>query len=365
MAKQLINVGSQANDGTGDSIRSGAQKVNSSITEIYNNLGNGTDLQVNITNTTSGNVLRSNGSQFVSALLDYGDLSGRPTIPDAQVSSDWNATSGVAQILNKPSLFSGVYEDLIDAPILSTVATTGSYSDLLNKPTLSTVATTGSYSDLLNKPTLFSGSYADLTNSPSLSNVATTGDYNDLLNLPDLQAIGGGAEFLDELTDVTITTPVTANVLRYDGGLELWVNSPLDYADLANTPDSLAPSRTTISATTSSISDGTSASVDLVGFKSYMLMKIETSHAAWVTVYTDSTSRTSDSSRPEYNDPIPGSGVIAEVISTGAETILLTPGTLGFNNDSTVSENIYLKVVNKSGSTAAIDVTLTLLQLEL
>lgn len=34
----------------------------------------------------------------------YSDLSGKPTIPAAQVNSDWNATTGVAQILNKPSV---------------------------------------------------------------------------------------------------------------------------------------------------------------------------------------------------------------------------------------------------------------------
>lgn len=35
---------------------------------------------------------------------DYNDLTNKPTIPSAQVNSDWNATSGVAQILNKPDI---------------------------------------------------------------------------------------------------------------------------------------------------------------------------------------------------------------------------------------------------------------------
>lgn len=34
----------------------------------------------------------------------YTDLSDKPTIPAAQVNSDWNASSGVAEILNKPSI---------------------------------------------------------------------------------------------------------------------------------------------------------------------------------------------------------------------------------------------------------------------
>lgn len=50
-------------------------------------------------------------------------IKNKPTIPAAQVNSDWNASSGVAQILNKPNL--------------ATVATSGSYDDLSNTPDLS------------------------------------------------------------------------------------------------------------------------------------------------------------------------------------------------------------------------------------
>ena len=35
---------------------------------------------------------------------DYDDLANKPSIPPAQVNSDWNASSGVAQILNKPDM---------------------------------------------------------------------------------------------------------------------------------------------------------------------------------------------------------------------------------------------------------------------
>ena len=95
-----------------------------------------------------------------------------------------------------------------------------------------------------------------------------------------------------------------------------------------------------------------------------MLHKIQTSAAAWVTLYTDTSSRTSDASRSETTDPLPGSGVVAEVIHTTGTTSLITPGTIGFNNDGTPSTNVYAKVVNKSGSTQAITVTLTYLSLE-
>lgn len=40
----------------------------------------------------------------VATTWDYDDLSNKPTIPSAQVNSDWNASSGVAEILNKPTI---------------------------------------------------------------------------------------------------------------------------------------------------------------------------------------------------------------------------------------------------------------------
>jgi hypothetical protein len=50
----------------------------------------------------------------------------------AQVQPDWNATTGLGSILNKPALFSGSYSDLTSKPTLFS----GSYADLTNKPTI-------------------------------------------------------------------------------------------------------------------------------------------------------------------------------------------------------------------------------------
>ena len=56
---------------------------------------------------TSGQVLSSTGTtiQWVTPFDgDYNSLSNLPTIPAAQVPADWNATSGVTRILNKPAV---------------------------------------------------------------------------------------------------------------------------------------------------------------------------------------------------------------------------------------------------------------------
>ena len=44
MAKNVINRGSTANDGTGDNLRLGAEKINSNFSEIYTALGDGTNI---------------------------------------------------------------------------------------------------------------------------------------------------------------------------------------------------------------------------------------------------------------------------------------------------------------------------------
>ena len=122
------------------------------------------------------------------------------------------------------------------------------------------------------------------------------------------------------------------------------------------------PSRTTSSITAASLPDGSDAAVSITTPPTYALLKIETSHAAWVTLYTDTISRTNDTGRAETTDPTPGSGVIAEVITTGATTQLISPGTIAYNANATGTT--YAKVVNKSGATANVTVTLTYVQLE-
>jgi len=45
MAKSVLNIGSAANDGTGDTLRGGATKINANSDELYNALGDGTNLK--------------------------------------------------------------------------------------------------------------------------------------------------------------------------------------------------------------------------------------------------------------------------------------------------------------------------------
>lgn len=185
-----------------------------------------------------------------------------------------------------------------------------------------------------------------LDNSGNWDTAYGWGNHANAGYLSSLGSVGGH-------TDVTITTPLTNQTLVYNGSQ--WVNQA---------PSSGLQSRTTSNTSTGSIANDASANVTLGAAKSFFLLKVETSAAAWVTFYTDTSSRSSDATRAENTDPLPGSGVLAEVITTGAVTQILTPGTVGWNNDGTPSTNLYAKVVNKSGSTANITVTITYVPLE-
>mgnify|MGYP001498336555 CR=1 FL=1 len=183
----------------------------------------------------------------------------------------------------------------------------------------------------------------------SLSNI---GDWNTAYGwgnhasagyLTTIGSIGGH-------TDVTISAPQANQILEYNGSA--WVNT---------TNSAGLQSRTTVSATNSIAANGI-ANIAMTTPKTYALLSIETSHAAWVTLYSDSASRTADSSRNETTDPVAGSGVLAEVITSGSTTQLITPASVCFN--SAGANTTYLKIVNKSGSTANVQVTLTFVALE-
>ncbi len=174
---------------------------------------------------------------------------------------------------------------------------------------------------------------------------------------------GGSNKFSTTNTGATITGALTAGGLTYpttngNSGQSLVSDGAGNVT--WQTASGLA-ARATVSSTSSLANDAV-ANVSITTPKTYVLLKVETSHAAWVTLYTDTSSRTADASRQISVDPIPGSGVLSEVITTGAQTQLITPGAICFNSVGTGTT--YAKIVNKSGSTTNVQVTLTYVALE-
>ena len=61
MAKQTINIGSTADDGTGTTIRAGGDLINDNFNEIYTELGDGSSLSIaSKTQTLTNNILMPN-----------------------------------------------------------------------------------------------------------------------------------------------------------------------------------------------------------------------------------------------------------------------------------------------------------------
>jgi hypothetical protein len=157
-----------------------------------------------------------------------------------QVNSDWDATSGVAEILHKPDL--SIYAESSD---LATVATTGSYDDLVNKPSIPSAqvnadwdATSG-VSEILNKPNLATvattGDYSDLQNLPSIpaaqvnSDWTATSGISEILNKPTVKQVVAGDNIV--ITEGSTTVTIAASVSSYSAGSGIDITSGVISAD--------------------------------------------------------------------------------------------------------------------------------------
>ena len=186
-----------------------------------------------------------------------------------------------------------------------------------------------------------------------------TGAKGDTGNTGPQGLPGSGSTITIKDEGNTLTTSATA--INFTGAIVTATN--VGDAVTVDVGSSGLSSRSIATVTTGTLGTGVSDVYSITGFKSYLLLKIQTSQAAWVRMYTDVASRTADSSRAETSDPLPGSGVIAEVITTGAQEVLFSPATIGFNMENPVTTNIPITVTNK-GSSGTVIVTLTIVKLE-
>lgn len=157
MAKSIINTGTLANDGTGDTLRAAGGKINDNFGEIYTALGDGTTLAIADV-ATSGS---------------YNDLSDTPTIP-ADISDLTDTTTllfdgAYSSLSGLPTLFDGAYASLSGAPTIP--------ADLSDLTDTTTLLFDGAYASLSGLPTLFDGAYSSLSGAPTIP-----ADIGDLTN---------------------------------------------------------------------------------------------------------------------------------------------------------------------------------------
>ena len=209
------------------------------------------------------------------------------------------------------------------------------------------------------------------------------GNGTDLWNILQYAAGGGGGAVFSggtvpnpiHITDITPSTISTSGALVVDGGVGIGGNlyaGDIHAGDiysngvlLTNSGGGSLSSRNLTTGTTSVIDINSGTLVTINGYKSYLLQKFFVSTASWVTVYSSMAAATADASRTQGVDPTPGSGVIAEIITAASGEVVLTPGVMGFNDESPPTTDIIVKAVNLGSQTQSISITLRLLQLEI
>ena len=131
----------------------------------------------------------------VATTGSYNDLTNKPTIPAAQVNSDWNASSGVAQILNKPDL--SVYATQNDLAGKQDTLTAGSNISISNNVISATDTTYNFSNPLKNTAGTVSLDYDTDTLSASTTSLIQFDRFNALSGNARFRASSGY-----ELSDV-------------------------------------------------------------------------------------------------------------------------------------------------------------------
>lgn len=238
------------------------------------------------------------------------------------------------------------------------------------------------YTDLGNKLDLAGGTLTGAIEAPVVQSNKLRFHFDTLADLPDATTYHGmfahvhdanaafyahsgawveiadAADIPTTLTDLGIVDGVSGYVLKTDGAGNFTFAAESGGGGSGTGLSSRAAKTTTIT----NIADDTTQNFALDGYKGYAIYSIETSHAAWVRLYIGSNERTADASRAQTADPAPDAGVVAEVVTTGAQTINFSPAAIGWNTSA--GTTISAAITNRSGSTQNIIVTVTMIQLE-
>lgn len=220
MAKQSINLGTVANDGTGTSIRDGGDLINDNFNEIYTAIGDGSSLKIDISGATSNQTLLYNNS---TGKFEPGSASGYSFIVDADSGSSQTINSGETLNINGGSGLTSIISgtDTVSIGIDATVATLTGTQTLTNKTingsnnTISNIATTALTGTITNAQLAGSIENSKLTNSAiTLSDDSSTGTT---ISLGETLQIKGSGIVSTSLSGDIMTISASA----FSGGSDL------------------------------------------------------------------------------------------------------------------------------------------------
>jgi len=218
MAKLSINRGTNPNDGTGDNLRDGANKINLNFDEIYTAIGDGTtvdgtwklqdDSSTEAIISANGEVLRILGGTAVTSTLSGNDLT---------IALDTSAvvtTDGTATLTNK-SIALGSNTVTGTTAQFNTALTDGSFATLAGSEALTNktiVAGSNTISGITNS--MLSGS-AGITNA-NLAN--STISFSDDSSSSSSISLGGGFSILGG-SGITTSLSGTELTIATDGSI--------------------------------------------------------------------------------------------------------------------------------------------------
>ena len=225
MAKQTINIGAIANDGTGSNLRAGGTIINNNFTELYTALGNGTTLSFStpvikfvddtstITSINLGQTLKILGGTGLSSTIS-GDtitlnidntvatLTGSQVLTTKTINLLSNTLTGTLAQFNT-ALSDGDFASLAGSETLT--------NKTLSLPVISSIVNVGTLTLPTSTDTIVGRATTDI-----LTNKTISGSSNTLTNIGNSSIINSNVKFADDTSTVSIIDLGTT--LKVSGG---------------------------------------------------------------------------------------------------------------------------------------------------
>ena len=246
MAKLSINLGTNPNDGTGDNLRGGGTKINANFSEIYNSLGDGSNL---INSFTIADTTSTTSTIALGETLKFVGGSGI----DATVSGDTVTLATDNTIMTG----SGTVTMTNKSMALGTNTLTGTTAQF------NTALTDGDFVTQAGSETITNKDLTSATNTFSPITIADTSSTATTIGLGETLKIVGSGGATSTVSGDTVTIAV-ANLTNSN----LSGSAAISNANLANSSITLGSTAAALGATVSSVAGLSltgSGTIDLTG----------------------------------------------------------------------------------------------------